>query len=397
MDPNLFDSSSPGALVRIHGVDPFRGEWDHKAFVPHPLGENSPLLSQATYLTIGRARASLAALDATSKQLPNPTLLRLPTLRREAQSTSALEGTYAPLADVLTADEDAPTTPELREVLNYVAMANLGFDKVAQGYPVSATFVSDLQGRLMLGTQLEKVSGRIRDQQVVVGQRAGANPRDFPVHRSRFVPAPPGVQLDGGVSDLFDWMRENHHDLIDPVVVAAMSHYQFETLHPFMDGNGRVGRYLIVLQLLATGVLSEPTLTVSPWFEARRGEYYDRLFEVSSAGNWDAYVRFFAEGLEAAANHTRNEMIDLVAVQAELKDRLRASTLRADTAHALVDLAVANPSFTVSHVERELGVSYQRANKLVRQLMELGILAVLDENAYKKRYFSPSVLAVLTS
>lgn len=230
---------------------------------------------------------------------------------------------------------------------------------------------------------------------MVIGRREGVASSSFPVHNSRFVPAPPGLQLESAMRDLVDWMRADHSKSIDPVVAAAMSHYQFETLHPFMDGNGRVGRYLIVLHLLTTGVLSEPTLTVSPWFEARRNEYYDRLFSVSSSSDWDAYVSFFSEGLEAAADHTKHEMLALVAVQAELKDRLRASNLRADTAHALVDLAVANPSFTVKKVEVDLGISYQRASKLVRQLMELDILDVLDDSAYKKRYYSPSVFAVL--
>lgn len=395
MDINLFGSSSSGSLVPISGIDPRKGEWSHKAFMPNPLSGEPLMLSSATYLAVARARASLAALDATSKQLPNPTLLRLPTLRREAQSTSALEGTYAPLADVLTADEDSPSSPELLEVLNYVSMANYGFDGIASGYPLSVTFISDLQSRLMRGTSLEPVSGNVRDQQVVIGRREGVASSSFPVHNSRFVPAPPGLQLESAMRDLVDWMRADHSKSIDPVVAAAMSHYQFETLHPFMDGNGRVGRYLIVLHLLTTGVLSEPTLTVSPWFEARRNEYYDRLFSVSSSSDWDAYVSFFSEGLEAAADHTKHEMLALVAVQAELKDRLRASNLRADTAHALVDLAVANPSFTVKKVEVDLGISYQRASKLVRQLMELDILDVLDDSAYKKRYYSPSVFAVL--
>lgn len=392
---NLFESTDTGGLVPISGIDPRQGEWAHMAFVPHPLGPDSPNLSSATYIAVGRARASLAALDATSKQLPNPTLLRMPTLRREAQSTSALEGTYAPLADVLIADEESPATPEMVEVLNYVAMANRGFGKLAEGYPISVSFISDLQGRLMCNTRLASVSGKIRDDQVVIGQRAGMDPKEFPVHRSRFVPAPPGFQLNNGMQDLVSWMQADHNEAIDPVVAAAMSHYQFETLHPFMDGNGRVGRFLIVLHLLSAGVLSEPTLTVSPWFEARRTEYYDRLFAVSSEGDWDSFVRFFAEGLKAAADHTQDEMIDLVAVQAELKDRVRASGLRADTAHSLVDLAVANPSFTAKKVESDLGVSYQRANKLVRQFVDLDILNVLDDSAYKKRYYSPSVLAVL--
>lgn len=395
MDLDLFATNSPGSLFPITGNDPLRGAWQHKAFVPRPLEASTPALEGRTYLAVSRARAALAALDATAKQLPNPTLLRLPTLRREAQSTSALEGTYAPLADVFTADEDAPSTPELVEVLNYVAMANYGFRRVAEGYPVSVSLVSELQGRLMQGTKLETASGKVREEQVVIGQRPDVDPKDFPVHRSRFVPAPPGVHLEAGLRDLMDWMRTDHNNEIDPVVAAAMSHYQFETLHPFMDGNGRVGRYLIVLHLQVAGVLSEPTLTVSPWFESRRGEYYDRLFEVSACGNWNPYIEFFSKGLESAATQTKDQMLALVAVQAELKDRLRASNLRADTAHALVDLAVANPSFTVKRVEQELGVSYQRANNLVRQLKNLEILQVLDDAAYKKRFYSPSVLAVL--
>ncbi|QIM17051.1 Fic family protein [Leucobacter insecticola] len=386
-----------GTLVPIYGTDPQLGEWTHSAFIPTPLPSSVPELSAETYLSVLKARAALSALDATAKQLPNPTLLRLPTLRREAQSTSALEGTYAPLADVLTADEDAPATPELIEVLNYVSMANIGFDKVASGFPISVTLICELQAQLMRGTQLEELSGQVRDRQVVIGQRTDADPQDFPARKSRFVPAPPGLTLESGVRDLTDWMRQDHSAAIDPVIAAAMSHYQFETLHPFMDGNGRVGRYLIVLHLQATGVLSEPTLTVSPWFEARRAAYYDHLLTVSTDGDWNGYVKFFADGLSSAAEQTKNQMIALVSVQARLKEQVRASHLRADSAHALVDLAIANPSLTIAKVETELGLSYGRANKLVNQLADLGILQALNPAGYKRRYYAPSVLAVLTS
>lgn len=192
-------------------------------------------------------------------------------------------------------------------------------------------------------------------------------------------------------------MRVDRRDQIDPVVAAAMSHYEFEALHPFRDGNGRIGRLMIVLYLQAVGVLSEPTLTVSPWFEARRGEYYDHLLGISTHGAWDDYLRFFALGLQQAAENTRKEMVALSGVQGELKETIRRSTLRADSAHALVDLAVANPSFTVRKVEADLGVSYGRANKLVGQLVELGVLDVVDADAYKRRFFAPRVIAVLTA
>jgi Fic family protein len=355
------------------------------------------VLEGATYLAVANARAALAALDSTARQLPNPTLLRTPTLRKEAQSTSALEGTYAPLSEVLTADEDDPQTAELVEVLNYVRMANIGFDAVARGQGLTTSLLSELQGILMRGTPLHSVSGRLRDGQVVIGRREDADLTGFPIHAARFVPSPAGWQLETGVRDLIDWMQIDHSQSIDPVVAAGMAHYQFETLHPFRDGNGRVGRFLIVMQLLTSGVLSEPTLTVSPWFEARRSEYYEHLLGVSTHGRWDGFIRFFAEGLRSAADQTQRQMLALVAVQAELKEQLRASALRADSAHALVDLAVANPSFTVKRVESTLSISYQRANKLVGQLVTLGILDVLDPRAYRRRFYAPRVLNVLTA
>lgn len=393
----MFVNGAPGALVPIDGMDASLGRWDHRAFVPYPLESVMPALQQSTFLAVANARAALASLDSTARGLPNPGLLRMPTLRREAQSTSALEGTYAPLSDVLTADEDAPPTAELVEVLNYVRMANLGFELMSQGQSISVPMLSELQGTLMRGTPLEDVSGRIRDGQVVIGRRPDADPYGFPVHAARFVPSPPGYALETGVRDLVDWMGKDHVGVIDPVVAAAMSHYQFETLHPFRDGNGRLGRYLIVLHLQLTGVLSEPTLTVSPWFETRRTDYYERLLGVSTRGDWDAFVRFFADGLRHAAEQTHRQMIALVDVQAGLKEVLRSSALRADSAHALVDFAVANPSFTVRRVEAALGVSYGRANKLVGQLLDLGILDVVPGTIQSRRFFAPQVLGVLTN
>lgn len=392
----MFQKNAPGELVVIRGSDPVAGSWEHRAYVPANLPDGMPDLTPQTYLVVAEARAAIAALDNTARQLPNPTLLRAPTLRREAQSTSALEGTYAPLEAVLTADEDDPGNADMVEILNYVRMAHHGFGWVADGRPISSAFLADLQGLLMRRTSLEGESGRLRETQVVIGRRAGADPGALPIHQARFVPAPPGHDLEDGVRALVDWLRADHRGVIDPVVAAAMAHYQFETLHPFRDGNGRVGRFLVVLHLLSTGVLSEPTLTVSPWFEARRADYYNRLLGVSTDGDWDAFVRFFSTGIREAADMTHAEMVALVRVQAELRDAVRASSLRAESALALVDLAVGNPTFSVGTVVDDLGLSYGRANKLVGQLVDLGVLAVVDPGAYKRRFFAPRVLAALT-
>lgn len=390
----MFGNESPGQLVAISGGDE-RGSWRHQAFVPNPLPLTSPDLTGRTYRAVAEARAALAALDSTARQLPEPTLFRQPALRREAQSTSALEGTYAPLARVLEADEESPDNLEMREILNYVRMAEHGFGWIAEGRPLSASLILDLQGILMQGMPLEPSSGRVRDVQVVIGQRQDADPSAPAVEGARFVPSPPGTQLEADLRAAIEWIRVGHSTAIDPVVAAAMAHYQFETLHPFRDGNGRIGRYLIVLHLLHQQVLSEPTLTVSPWFEARRTAYYDRLLAVSTDGDWDNYVSFFATGLQAAADLTRWQMLALSQAREDLRAVVRASKLRADTAVALIDVAVARPTFTVPQVHETLGVSYARANTLVSQLMELGVLNVINPDAYKRRFYAPRVLDVI--
>ncbi len=391
----MFGNSMTGTLVPISGVDPRAGEWNHSAFVPGPLAEHPPALSSETWMRVANARAALAALDSTARQLPNPKLLRRPSLQREAQSTSALEGTYEPLRAVLTADDESPTSLTMREVLNFVAMADVAFEWVGEGRGLSVSMLAELQRTLVRGTPSEgPSSGQIRTIQVVIGQRRTAAVADLPVKAARFVPSPPGADLEANVHDLVRWMARDHTGTIDPVVVSALSHYQFETLHPFHDGNGRIGRLLIVLQLYAHGTLSEPTLTVSPWFEARRLEYYDRLLAVSCVGEWDQWVSFFAQGLEESAQTTRGQMLQVVEVQSTLKETIRASSLRADSAHALVDYAVANPSFTVRQVERDLALSYGRANGLVAQLVDLGVLAETGET-YRRRFFSPDVIDVL--
>ncbi|MEE1618733.1 Fic family protein [Brachybacterium sp. J153] len=397
MDLDMFLKESPGALVPITGTDPMRGAWEHRAFVPDALPETMPPLSPETFLAVANARAAIAALDSTASRLPEPGLLRSPTLRREAQSTSALEGTYAPLEQVLTADEEDPSTAEMTEILNYVRMAETGFYRVAQGWPLSVSVVAELQGILMRGTPLEEESGRLRAGQVVIGLRSDVPLDDVPVRTARFVPSPPGADLEVRLRDLIDWMQRDHGQRIDPIVAAAMAHYQFETLHPFRDGNGRIGRYLIVLHLLAAGVLSEPTLTVSPWFEARRAAYYDHLLGVSARADWDSFIRFFAEGVRSAADGTRKQMVALVDVQSRLHDLVRESSLRSGRANELIDFAVSHLTFTVRMVESALGISYGRANTLVGQLVDLGVLAVVDPDAYKRRFFAPQVLQVLTS
>jgi Fic family protein len=392
----MFGDRALGVLVPVRGKHPTHGRWEHVAFVPDPLPAESPLLSPRTFGAVADARAALASLDSSARQLPNPQLLRRPALRREAQSTSALEGTYAPLESVLAADTDeVPADADLAEVLNYVHAAEAGFSWVEDGKPLTVGLMEGLHARLVRGTSADTdQAGRLRNIQVVIG-----GSRTIRVQDARFVPRPPGADLEAQVHDLFRWMQtrltEDGLPVIDPVVAAAMAHYQFEALHPFNDGNGRLGRLLVVLHLIQLGTLREPTLTVSPWFESRRAEYYDHLLRVSSAGDWDGWTSFFARGLAASARSTERQLVDLLAVQRELKEWVRAAGMRAASATEVVDFATAQPIFTVRQVQRHVGLTYARANGLVRDLVAIDVLRQYDEATYDRRFTAPRILEVV--
>ena len=391
MDLEKLKTSPLGKLIPISGVDPKFGEWEYFAFVPHDLPEEPIELSQLTYLQVSNTRAALASLDRSSRQLINPRLLSGPTLRREAQSTSALEGTYAALEEVFASDEKIePTDQNLREVMNYVRTANTAFSSIREGRPITLDFLEHLHARLISGTSADNHhGGKIRDIQVMIGTHPGVRIED-----ARYVPPPPGLNLPIQVRTLLDWMQNEKRKFLDPVVAAAMVHYQFETLHPFNDGNGRIGRLLIVLQLMMQQQISEPLISASPWFEVRRADYYDSMLQVSATGDWDQWVRFFARGIEVSAREADQRLTDLISLRASLQERLVSGRLRAQTASQLVDFCLGHLVFTVPDVVEQLGVTYARANSLVKQFVDLKILRQFDSRKSNRRFTSPDVMAI---
>lgn len=324
--------------------------------------------------------------------MPNPELLTAPSLRREAQSTSALEGTYAPLEAVLAADEaQEQDDVAMREIINYVRMARHAYNWHRDGRPLTMSMLTELHSMLVRGTDADNdQAGRVRGIQVVIGGHRGGRIQD-----ARFVPHPPGQELDLRVQELIDWIRQVENLVIDPVVAAGMAHYQLEVLHPFNDGNGRIGRLLVVLHFLYGGLLVAPALTVSPWFEARRADYYDALMAVSTEGNWDRWLRFFAEGIGAAARETEQQLQDLQAMQEELKRRIRQAGIRAESAMRIVDFAIERPFFGFGDVASRLKVTYTRANQLVSQLEGIGVLAQTEPNKYPREFCAPLLLAIV--
>ena len=377
-----------GQVVPISGFDQrtSRG-FEHGAFVPDRLPRIVEL-TPATWTGVTRAEAALARLDQASRQVPEPALLRRPALRREAQSTSALEGIFAPFEDVLEPDvEDRGDLPlEVHEVLNYVVAAKEGFHW-AKDRPLTSGLIGQLQRVLVQGTPGEHTdAGGVRDRQLVVG------PRDSPVVEARFVPPPPGDELRAGFEHWIEWVADPPADL-PPVVRAALGHYQFETLHPFSDGNGRIGRLLIVLQLMRDDVLQEPILVVSPWFEARRREYQDGLLKLSQTGRWDDWVRFFATGVAAAADGTRACIDQLITWRDESLTTVREAGV-SGVAERLARELIGAPVLTASRVAAEHHVSHQGAMNALRRLSALGLLRE-GRRRGRRTFFANRVIELL--
>ncbi|MEJ5914490.1 Fic family protein [Pseudokineococcus sp. 1T1Z-3] len=389
MDVERFRDSPVGHVVRLAGIDGrTQRSYDHWAYVADQLAAE-PSLQGATWRVVARAGHALGRLQQAGRQVPQPALLRRPTLRREAQSTSALEGTYAPLEDVLEAEASADDrSAELSEVLNYVDAAELGFAWVADGRPLTVGLLAELHATLVAGTTADtEDSGRLRRIPVAIGGRGDG------LETSRFVPMPPGPALTAAVTDLVDWVERPPGDR-DPVVAAAMAHYQFETLHPFNDGNGRLGRLLVVLQLLRQGVIDEPLLSVSPWFEQRRPKYQEHLAEVSATGDWDAWVSFFATGLEASATDTAQRVHDLLAVEQEYLHRVADAGL-SGAVETIVRGLIAAPYVRVARLSEAIGRTYQATNTAVARLVELDVLRETPRGGRGRVFVATAVVEVL--
>jgi Fic family protein len=368
MDLDALQGSPIGQLIPITGTDGRTGQnYDYFAYLAAPLPE-AVELTGGTWTIVAHAEASLARLDQAARQVPNPALLRDTALRREALSTSALEGTFAPFVEVLEPDLDERSQLSLAvlEILNYVVAAQHGFAWIEER-PLTAGLMGDLQRVLVQGTPGEHSdAGGLRDRQVFIG------PQDTPIKEARFVPAPHGDQLRTAFDDWIRWV-ESTERVLPPVVQAALAHYQFETLHPYSDGNGRIGRLAIVLQLMRLGVLKHPILVVSPWFEARRTEYQDALLHLSRTGDWDRWVQFFATGVDAAARTTHERIDGLLTWQEQTLDQLRAANVSGLAGRVAGDL-IGGPILRANQVAVRYGVSHQGAMNALRKLADLDVL-----------------------
>ena len=388
VDVDKFRNSPIGQLVPIRVTE--RGATtEHFAFVPATLESiaDGIRLEPATYAAIEKAATELGLLEGIADQFPQPYVITRPAFRREAISTSALEGTYSTLESLFAADLDEapPASAQLREVFNYVQAAQEGV-RLCRDRPVSWNLVLQMHQTLMAGTPGQGGSGHLRTAQVAIGSRGA------PVTEARFVPPPPEPLLSDLISD---WEKWNYReDEFSVVARIAISHYQFEAIHPFMDGNGRMGRLLAILLLIERGPLSDHFMVLSPYLEARRQLYQDLLGETSATGNFDPWVRFFATAVSAEAEAARTRARKALAYRKALVDRLRAQGLKGtiiEVAESLIYL----PVLSATAVARQCNVTFQTANRVVKRLVDENILSEITGRDYGRLFAAREVLRLL--
>ncbi|WP_344204330.1 Fic family protein [Aeromicrobium alkaliterrae] len=387
MDLEALRDTTVGQVVPISGTDKLGRDFSHFAFLPDHL----PALVQlqpTTWNSVAKAASALGRLHQACAPLPNPGLLIAPALVREAVDTSALEGTYGALADVMEArlSDTKVNSPEIAEIRAYERAAYFGFDWVKTG-PVTIPLLEHLQGMLVAEAQVpQRDPGKVREHQVVIG------PRDCSVYEARYIPPPPDDRLRAGLDDWIEWFESDRE--MPAVLMAAIAHYQFESLHPFGDGNGRIGRLLIVLQMLRLGALSEPAITISPWLRRRRDAYQDHLLSVSRTGNWDPWVQFFCEGVwtqaDAAVAVVDKLMTWLANVRADLNERHWTGTV-ASICEDLIDWPVISNRF----VQDRYGVSGPTAKSAIDRLVQIGVLRETSGRAYNRTYAASRVMQIV--
>lgn len=349
-----------------------------RAFMPAPLPPEPPLdLAGSLGELLDAASVALGRLDGLSLLLPEPRLFLYTYVRKEAVLSSQIEGTQSSLSDLLQHELDnTPSALEedVTEVSRYVAAMELGLARLREGVPLSLRLLKEIHACLLShGRGSSKEPGEFRRTQNWIG---GSRPGN-----AKFVPPPPDALWETMGS-----LEKFLHD--EPVktralVKAALAHVQFETIHPFLDGNGRLGRLLITLLLCAEGILSQPLLYLSLHFKEHRSEYYRLLQEVRETGDWEAWLEFFLQGVIRTAESATNTARRLLTLFQSDRIQLQGESATVLRLHSLLQQ---KPVLSVSVTARELGVTSPTATKALRTLEQQGIVSEITGGEYRRLY-----------
>jgi Fic family protein len=377
-------------MVRVVGGRLDERVVELKAFVPNPL---PPDLDLSTFIfdvhaDVLEATRELSRLDGIAHSLPDPYLLLFPLLLREAKMSSRIENTVASIEEVAVTGSFPYKAPdEAREIRNYITAMRHGMDSPL---PVCKRLILEMHRLLLDGTRGDdKAPGRFRDGQVVIGDESRSP------DQARFVPPPPGQTLLDLI-DRWEIFVNTKHDALNEIIKIAMAHYQFEAIHPFRDGNGRIGRAIANLSLCKapTPVISRPLVYVSGFFDKHRQDYYKLLLRVSTNGDWVSWVRFFCRAFVSEAKDSADRIRRLLDLRDDYIKRVSKPKDSASLTR-LVDGLFRAPLMRIAEAASLLGVQPRAASRLVGRLQERGILTEITGKDHGRVWAAKELLAIV--
>jgi Fic family protein len=367
-------------------------ERSQMAFVPNPLPPKGVEYESILY-RLSNASSLVGQLSGAGRRFSNPYLLVRPLQRKEAVASSAIEGTHTTLSQLLLfeAREDPGGQPlDTLEVRNYVVALEYAIGAL-ESIPISTRLLLGMHERLMANVSRGRggdiAAGQYKSHQNFIGGST--------LESARFVPAPPR-EVQRLMGELENFLNLPVSSGVPPLIVAALTHYQFEAIHPFADGNGRVGRLLIPLVLKSRGMLSTPLLYVSPYLEEHKDEYIDRLFAVSTTGAWIEWIDFFLRAIEATCEQTIRSIEQLHDMNLAYLDRIQRARNSA-LLRGLVNHCFATPYVTIADAQSVLGVTYHAARNNLEKLVNYGILTEIQDGKRPRLFFAPEILEAIES
>ena len=363
----------------------------YQTFIPAPLPPDPPLTmdSELTRL-LSDADRSLGRLDGIGSVLPNPDLFVAMYVRQEAVLSSQIEGTQSTLEDVLQFEVDpkhADVPKDIEEVVNYVSAMNYGIERL-DTLPLSLRLIREVHSKLLKGVRgAHRDPGEFRKTQNWIGP-AGAD-----LNSATFVP-PPVPEMREALDKFEKFL---HDDSLPVLIQCGLAHAQFETIHPFLDGNGRVGRLLITLLLCQRKVLHRPLLYLSHYLKSNRAEYYDRLTAIRKDGNWESWLKFFLRGVEEVSGEAIEKARQIIKLRETHRELISEKMGDANRGFRLLDYLYDQPIVSVRMVEKHLNTSYVTADKVVRQLTGLKILTPTSRRRRNRRYSYAPYIALFQS
>ncbi len=379
MDSSRFTADAPGRLIAIP-------EGAH-AFAPEPLPPKFELTAE-TALLLSEADQALGELRGLAGHLPNPHLLIGPFSRREAVASSRIEGTETTQKELVlfeVAQMARPERSDAREVQNYILALEHGLDRLKK-LPISLRLIREIHGKLLRGVRgREKRPGEFRDKQNYIGKPGQG------IEEARYVPPPVPEMMQA----LFEFEKYIHApDQLPFLIKLAFVHYQFEAIHPFEDGNGRVGRLLIPFLLCEKNLLPQPLLYLSSYFEKHRDAYEDHLLDVSRVGAWQEWVQYFLRGVAVQSRDAIRRAQRLFNLWGRYREALQSARSSA-LLLALVDRLFSQPALTVPLAKTHLHVTYAAAKNNVAKLVTAGILKEIPGRSYNRVYFAPGIIKLI--